>query len=84
MCGLSETLQLVQYFMKFLLQGSGSGLLRRPHILESVVRCASNLLNIPFTVKTRVGVYSNQNIAHTLVPKFKEWGASMITVSCII
>lgn len=55
-------------------------MLRRPNILESVIRCTSQVLNIPFTVKTRIGVYNNQNIAHTLVPKFRDWGASMITV----
>lgn len=61
-------------------EGAGCGLLRRHNVLESVVRSTSEVLNIPLTLKTRTGVYSNQNIAHTLIPKFKDWGASMITL----
>lgn len=46
-----------------------------------MVRSCSQLLGeIPFTVKTRTGVYANKSIAHELVPKFEEWGASCITI----
>lgn len=48
-------------------QGGGSGLLRRQKVLESCVRNLSDILAIPLTVKTRTGVYSNENIAHVLV-----------------
>uniref|UniRef100_A0A7R9J891 tRNA-dihydrouridine(47) synthase [NAD(P)(+)] n=1 Tax=Timema californicum TaxID=61474 RepID=A0A7R9J891_TIMCA len=61
-------------------QGGGSGLLRREKVLESVVRSMSNVTNLPLTIKTRTGVYTDKNIAHTLVPKFRDWGASLITV----
>ncbi|KAK7865586.1 hypothetical protein R5R35_010117 [Gryllus longicercus] len=61
-------------------QGAGSGLLRRERILESVVRSMSEVLTVPLTVKLRTGVSNNKNIAHTLVPKFGEWGASLITL----
>ncbi|GJQ81466.1 hypothetical protein Trydic_g14622 [Trypoxylus dichotomus] len=61
-------------------QGGGCGLLRRPRVLESCIRNISDVLSIPLTIKTRMGVYNNENIAHNLVPKFKEWGASAITV----
>lgn len=64
-----------------LLQGGGSGLLRREKTLESVIRCMNNVINLPLTVKTRTGVYANKNLAHTLMPKFQEWGASLVTVS---
>lgn len=63
------------------MQGGGSGLLRREKTLESVIRCMSNVTDLPLTVKTRTGVYANKNIAHTLMPKFQEWGASLVTVS---
>ncbi|XP_021915352.1 tRNA-dihydrouridine(47) synthase [NAD(P)(+)]-like isoform X2 [Zootermopsis nevadensis] len=61
-------------------QGGGSGLLRREKTLESVIRCMSNVINLPLTVKTRTGVYANKNMAHALIPNFQEWGASLVTV----
>lgn len=62
-------------------QGAGSALIRRTNILESIVRSASEVLNgIPFTVKTRTGIYSNKSVAHELVPKFESWGAKAVTI----
>lgn len=61
-------------------QGGGSGLLRREKTLESVICCMSNVINLPLTVKTRTGVYTDRNILHTFMPKFQEWGASLVTV----
>lgn len=61
-------------------QGGGCGLLRRPKVLELCIRNLSDVLSIPLTVKTRTGVYSNENIAHNLLPKFQEWGVSAVTV----
>lgn len=62
-------------------QGAGSALLRRQNILEAMVRsCARLLDDIPFTVKTRTGVYANKSVAHELVPKFENWGAAAVTI----
>lgn len=61
-------------------QGGGSGMMHRLPTLEASVRCASTLLSIPFTVKMRTGVYENKKIAHTIIPKVREWGASLITL----
>lgn len=62
-------------------QGAGSALIRRVNILEVMVRsCAALLGDTPFTVKTRTGVYANKSVAHELVPKFEEWGASAVTI----
>lgn len=62
-------------------QGAGSALIRRTNILESIVQSASEVLNgIPFTVKTRTGIYSNKSVAHELVPKFEAWGAKAVTI----
>lgn len=47
--------------------GAGCGLLRRTRVLESCIRNLSDILTVPLTIKTRTGVYSNENIAHTLV-----------------
>lgn len=61
-------------------KGGGSGMLNRLHVLESVVKSISQVLDIPLTVKTRTGVYIDKPIAHQLMPRFRDWGASMITV----
>ncbi|XP_017881892.1 tRNA-dihydrouridine(47) synthase [NAD(P)(+)]-like [Ceratina calcarata] len=61
-------------------QGGGSGMLNRLHVLETVIKSVSQAMDIPLTVKTRTGVYIDKPIAHTLMPKFREWGVSMITV----
>jgi tRNA-dihydrouridine synthase 3 len=62
-------------------QGAGCGMLNRPYMLESVVQSCSKVLDIPLTVKTRTAVYVDTPIAHTLMPKFRQWGVSMINVS---
>ncbi|XP_046396569.1 tRNA-dihydrouridine(47) synthase [NAD(P)(+)]-like [Ischnura elegans] len=61
-------------------QGGGSGLLRRENTLGIIVRSMTGVLNLPLTVKTRTGVHSDKNVAHTLIPKFKDWGVSAITL----
>lgn len=61
-------------------KGGGSGMMHRLPTLEASVRCASKILSIPFTVKIRTGVYQSKKIAHTLVPKIAEAGASLITL----
>ncbi|XP_020290265.1 tRNA-dihydrouridine(47) synthase [NAD(P)(+)]-like [Pseudomyrmex gracilis] len=61
-------------------QGGGSGMLNRLNVLETVVKSVSQVLDIPLSVKTRTGVYLDKPIAHNLMPKFRDWGVSMITV----
>ncbi|CAG9099985.1 unnamed protein product [Plutella xylostella] len=61
-------------------KGGGCGMMHRLSSLEASVRCASNLLSIPFTIKMRTGVYQDKKIAHTIVPKVAQWGASLITL----
>lgn len=66
-------------------QGGGSALIRRPNVLEEIVRtCSAVLGDKPFTVKTRTGVYADKSVAHELLPKFVQWGASAVTVSGIL
>ncbi|CAK1549712.1 unnamed protein product [Leptosia nina] len=61
-------------------KGGGSGMMHRLPALETSVRCASQILDIPFTVKMRIGVYQDKRIAHNIMPQVKEWGASLITL----
>lgn len=62
-------------------QGAGCGMMNRMNILQSVVKSAVEVLDIPFTVKLRTGVYANKPTAHELAPKLRDWGVSMINVS---
>jgi len=41
----------------------------------------TSLMDIPLTVKLRTGIYEDKNIAHTLLPRLRDWGVSMVTVS---
>ncbi|XP_045768207.1 tRNA-dihydrouridine(47) synthase [NAD(P)(+)]-like [Maniola jurtina] len=61
-------------------KGGGSGMMHRMPALEVSVRSASKLLNIPFTVKIRTGVYQDKKIAHNIIPKVVDWGASLVTL----
>lgn len=62
-------------------QGAGSGLLNKKKVLFSIVKCMSSVLDIPLTVKTRMGVYSGKNVAHTYMKDLSSSGADLITVS---
>lgn len=48
--------------------------------LQSSIQTMSQILNIPFTVKMRMGVYTGRPTAHELVRQCREWGVSMVTV----
>ncbi|XP_046615239.1 tRNA-dihydrouridine(47) synthase [NAD(P)(+)]-like [Neodiprion virginianus] len=61
-------------------QGGGSGMLNKLNVLETTIKSISQVMQIPLTVKTRMGVYMDKPIAHNLTPLFRDWGASMITV----
>ncbi|KAI5749045.1 hypothetical protein M8J76_004230 [Diaphorina citri] len=61
-------------------QGSGSGLLQRANILQSVITCMNEVSSLPITVKTRTGIHRDNNIIHNFMPKFRDWGASLITL----
>ncbi|CAG0893210.1 unnamed protein product [Cyprideis torosa] len=61
-------------------RGGGSGMMRRRGVLEAVGRSMSEILKVPLTVKMRMGIERDKNIAHSLIPDLKSWGYSMITV----
>lgn len=62
-------------------QGGGSGMLNRLNVLETVIKSLTQMLDIPLSIKTRTGIYMDKPIVHNLMPKFRNWGVSMITVS---
>lgn len=53
----------------------------RPGRFQTIVRSMTSLMDIPLTVKLRTGIYEDKNIAHTLLPRLRDWGVSMVTVS---
>ncbi|XP_058793143.1 tRNA-dihydrouridine(47) synthase [NAD(P)(+)]-like [Phymastichus coffea] len=60
--------------------GAGCGMMNRLPMLETVVKSATELLDVPFTVKMRTGVYADRPMAHKLMPKLREWGAAMVNI----
>ncbi|KAJ1943118.1 tRNA-dihydrouridine(47) synthase [NAD(P)(+)]-like protein, partial [Linderina macrospora] len=60
--------------------GGGSALLGQPKKIEKIVRTMHYVTDCDVTVKFRTGINKNDNIAHTLVPKFEEWGAALGTL----
>lgn len=53
----------------------------RTNRFEQVVSSMRQVMDIPLTVKIRTGIYEDKSIAHSLVPKLRDWGVSMVTVS---
>ena len=41
-------------------------------------------MDIPLTVKLRMGVLNKKPVAHKLIPFIKEWGVSQITVGFVL
>ncbi|MCY7321704.1 MAG: tRNA dihydrouridine synthase DusB [Phormidesmis sp. CAN_BIN36] len=60
--------------------GGGSSLLRDPETAEAIVRAVVNAVNVPVTVKTRIG-WTNQEInILDFAKRMEDAGAQMITV----
>ena len=67
--------------MFLLLKGEGSAMMGRPGKLEQVVRGMTSVTDFPITAKIRTGIFEDKFIAHNLVPKLRNWGISLTTVS---
>ncbi|XP_072304038.1 tRNA-dihydrouridine(47) synthase [NAD(P)(+)]-like [Eucyclogobius newberryi] len=61
-------------------KGGGCGLMTRTRKFEQIIRGMNSVLDVPLTVKIRTGVQEKCNIAHKLIPEFKQWDVSMITL----
>ena len=53
----------------------------RPKKLEQVVKGMIAVTDLPITAKIRTGIYEDKLIAHKLVPKLRDWGVALTTVS---
>ncbi|CAN1211614.1 tRNA dihydrouridine synthase DusB [Tumidithrix helvetica PCC 7403] len=60
--------------------GGGSSLLRQPEIAEAIVRTVANAVNVPVTVKTRIGWSETEINILEFARRMEAAGAQMITV----
>ncbi|BAQ60461.1 tRNA dihydrouridine synthase B [Geminocystis sp. NIES-3708] len=61
-------------------KGGGSGLLRQPEIAQAIVKEVKQAVNVPVTVKTRLGWNDDEINVIEFGQRMEEAGASMITV----
>lgn len=62
-------------------KGMGSGLMERNGRMKEIITgMASVMKNKSLTVKMRMGVHDGKQIAHKLIPKVAEWGATAVTI----
>ena len=60
--------------------GGGSSLLRQPELAEAIVREVVNSVDVPVTVKTRIGWNDQEIIILDFAKRMQDAGAKMITV----
>ena len=60
--------------------GGGSSLLRQPEVAEAIVREVVKVVNVPVTVKTRIGWNDKEIIILDFAQRMQDAGAQMITV----
>jgi nifR3 family TIM-barrel protein len=61
-------------------KGGGSSLLRQPEIAEAIVKTVKNAVDVPVTVKTRLGWNDEEINIVDFAQRMEDAGASMITV----
>ncbi|KAK3109054.1 hypothetical protein FSP39_021934 [Pinctada imbricata] len=61
-------------------RGEGSALPGKLNKFEQIIRGMKSVLDVPLTVKMRTGIFQDKNIAHTVIPKLRDWGAAMVTL----
>ena len=63
-------------------QGCGSALMTKANKLEQMCRSMIGVMgDVPLTVKIRTGVSDHKAIAHNLIPRLRDAGVSLVTVS---
>ncbi|CAE1258860.1 DUS3 [Acanthosepion pharaonis] len=61
-------------------KGEGCALMGRSSRLGQIVRGMKSVLEVPLTLKMRTGISDSKNLAHTLIPKLRNWGVDLVTV----
>ena len=70
-----------KYFSGISSQGAGCSLMERRTRFEGIVRGMTAVAGCPVTVKMRTGVHHRHWNAHKLLPRLRDWGVAMATVS---
>lgn len=61
-------------------RGSGAGMMDRTNKMGEIIRGMYYTLNIPYTVKMRIGVKDGKPLAGKVVNRVKHWGAQLATI----
>lgn len=61
-------------------KGAGSGMLKTPNIMIDIIEAVVKAVNIPVTVKTRLGWDDNSKIIVELAERIQDAGASALTI----
>ncbi|XP_023394352.1 tRNA-dihydrouridine(47) synthase [NAD(P)(+)]-like isoform X3 [Pteropus vampyrus] len=61
-------------------KGGGCALMNRSAKFQQIVRGMNQVLDVPLTVKIRMGVQERVNLAHRLLPELRDWGAALVTL----
>lgn len=61
-------------------KGGGSSLLRQPEVAEAIVREVTNAVDVPVTIKTRIGWDDEEITILDFAKRMQDAGAKMITV----
>lgn len=61
-------------------KGGGSSLLRQPEVAEAIVQSVVKAVNVPVTVKTRIGWDDNEINILDFAKRMEDSGAAMITI----
>ncbi len=63
-------------------RGAGAGLLKDPEYMEKMVRAIVNEVDLPVTVKTRLGWDENSIVILDVAKRIEDAGAKVLTVHC--
>lgn len=61
-------------------KGAGSGMLKTPDLMVDIVKAVSQAVNLPVTVKTRLGWDDNSKIIVELAEQIQDAGAQALTI----
>eukprot|EP01102_Stenamoeba_stenopodia_P013754 TRINITY_DN449_c0_g1_i1.p1 TRINITY_DN449_c0_g1~~TRINITY_DN449_c0_g1_i1.p1 ORF type:complete len:679 (-),score=175.96 TRINITY_DN449_c0_g1_i1:208-2094(-) len=61
-------------------KGAGAALIEKPKRIEEMLYSISRVIDVPLSIKMRIGRDWNSPVAHSLFPKLKGWGASWATL----
>jgi len=61
-------------------KGAGSALLLKPKRIQELAQAAHRSMSLPLTLKTRMGYYDQDLVAHTFLDQVRSWGPVALTL----